>query len=116
MALSGEERHRTRSSPQGQLTFDWDLDGDGTFSETGAAAARGNETGISPTFNSAGVSGFTTRVITLRVTDNGSLSNTATSLVTITNVPPTANAGGPYSVSAGASVGLSGTGSDPSRS
>lgn len=33
------------------LTFLWDLDGDGTFGETGAKALRGDETGPAPTYN-----------------------------------------------------------------
>lgn len=32
------------AGPSDPLTFEWDLDGDGVFAETGAAAARGEET------------------------------------------------------------------------
>src|SRR3712207_7501064 len=37
--------------------YAWDLDGDGTFGETGVAAARGAETGPTPTFSAAGLAG-----------------------------------------------------------
>jgi Ca2+-binding RTX toxin-like protein len=52
---------------QDPLTFSWDLDGDGNFGETGAAAVRGDEVGASPTFNPAGLVG--TVNVTLRVND-----------------------------------------------
>ena len=35
--------------PEDTLTFQWDLDADGVFGETGAAGLRGDETGPSPT-------------------------------------------------------------------
>lgn len=39
--------------PNDNLTYAWDLDGDGLFGETGTDAARGDETGIAPTFSSS---------------------------------------------------------------
>ncbi len=41
------------------VTYAWDLDGDGVFGETGAAAGRGNETGSLPTFSAAGIANLT---------------------------------------------------------
>ena len=38
------------------FTFLWDLDGDGNYGETGADAARGDETGATPTFDATGFS------------------------------------------------------------
>ncbi|MEW5768420.1 MAG: PKD domain-containing protein, partial [bacterium] len=52
-------------------------------------------------------------LIVLKVTDDGGLSDTATAPVTINNVAPTANAGGPYLGMAGSPVSLSGSATDP---
>jgi hypothetical protein len=95
-------------------TYEWDLDGDGNFGETGAAATRGNETGQTPTFNAAGLNGPASFPISLRVTDDGGATDTDTSVsISITNVAPTADAGGPYTVNEGGTVALAGSGSDP---
>ena len=51
------------------LTYLWDLDGDGTFGETGPVAARGDEVGIHPIFSAAALSGPSHVVVTLRVSD-----------------------------------------------
>ena len=74
---------------------------------------RGAETGATPTFNAAGLSGPATVTVTLRVTDADNASTTNTTTVVITNVAPTANARGPYTVAEGSTVALNGTGSDP---
>ena len=54
------------------LTFQWDLDGDNVFGETGSAAGRGDEVGAKPTFLAAGLNGFAGSSVTvaLRVTDD----------------------------------------------
>ena len=39
------------------LTYEWDLDGDTIFGETGASAVRGDEVGITPAFSAAGLDG-----------------------------------------------------------
>jgi len=103
----------TGTDPVDNVTLAWDLDGDTTFGETGGAASRGNETGSSPTFSAAGVSGPATRTITLRATDSSGVSSTSTTTVIVTNAAPTASAGGPYTVAEGGATSLSGTGSDP---
>ena len=54
----------------GALTFEWDLDGDGIFGETGAAAGRGDETTANPTFSAAGLDGPGTFTVSLRVSDD----------------------------------------------
>jgi len=51
------------------LTYRWDLDGDANYGETGAAAARGDEMGIYPTFSAAGLSGPSSFGVALRVSD-----------------------------------------------
>src|SRR5207237_3047740 len=70
------------------LTSIWDLDGDGTFGETGALAARGDETGPSPVFNAAGLAAgpYTVR---LRVFDpRGAFSEVATTVNVATPAAP----------------------------
>ena len=53
----------------GALTYQWDLDGDGIFGETGAGTVRGDEPGIALTF-SATVLNESVRTVALMVTDN----------------------------------------------
>jgi hypothetical protein len=63
------------------LLYEWDLDGDGQFGETGAAASHGDETGINPTYSAAGLQGATPVTVTLKVTDNSGLSDTDTATI-----------------------------------
>src|SRR5262249_33179952 len=56
--------------------------------ETGAAAARGDESGVSPLFSATGLDGPGTYTVSLRVTNNAGLSSTATAMITIANAPP----------------------------
>jgi Ca2+-binding RTX toxin-like protein len=72
----------------GTLTYVWDLDGDGTFGETGPGAVRGDETGIVPAFLAAGLDGPASYDIWLRVTDDEGLSDTAYTSVNLLNSPP----------------------------
>ncbi len=69
--------------PNDTLTYSWDLDGDGIFGETGIAATRGTETGATPTFSSAGLTGPSTFAVSLKVTDSGNLSDTKSVNITI---------------------------------
>ena len=70
------------------LTYEWDLDGDGIFGETGSDAHQGDETGINPTFSAAGLDGPSSAAVALRVTDDGGLTDTAVATVDIANVAP----------------------------
>ncbi|MCG8512201.1 MAG: hypothetical protein MI741_23535, partial [Rhodospirillales bacterium] len=72
----------------GSLLFEWDLDGDGNFGETGTAASHGDELGINPIFDATAIDGPDTLTIDLRVTDDGGLTSTASTTVTINNVAP----------------------------
>jgi predicted extracellular nuclease len=72
------------------LTYEWDLDGDGTFEAAGQ----------NPTFSAAALDGPTTRPVTLRVSD-GELTVNAAATVTVVNVAPTATLHAPPSASAG---------------
>jgi Beta-propeller repeat/FG-GAP-like repeat len=76
--------------PANSLNFTWDLDADGIFGETGAAALHGDETGATPIFSAAGLDGPGSISVTVRVTDLGGLTDEATVAVNITNVGPTA--------------------------
>ena len=63
------------------LTYAWDLDGDGVYGELGTAAARGNETGVNPTFSAVGMNSVGPITVSLNVTDNGGLTSTMTATV-----------------------------------
>jgi len=68
------------------VAYEWDLDGDGNYGETGAAAARGDELGVAPTFSAwlAGPGAWTVR---LRVRDNNGLESvTRDSMVTVNDI------------------------------
>lgn len=85
----------------GLLTFAWDLDGDGQFDD--AAAAMASYSWAEPgTYTAA-----------LRVTDAGGLSSIDTVQVTVSNLPPVADAGPDQTVAEGGTVTLNGNGSDP---
>ena len=84
------------------LAFAWDLDEDGQYDDA---------TGIGPTFSAAGLDGPTTRIVGLRVTDDEGASDDTSVVVMVTNALPEADAGGPYTVAEGSSIGLVATGS-----
>jgi hypothetical protein len=65
------------TDPEGDpLTLIWDLDGDGTFGETGAGATRGDEVGASPTFVANGLVNGNSVQVTLRAIDsNGAFAD-----------------------------------------
>ncbi len=85
------------------LTYEWDLDGDGIFGETGENAEHGDETGIAPTFLAGDLEGPGSVEVSLRVIDNGMGIDTATATIYV-NALPTADAGGPYEVVQGGTV------------
>jgi ELWxxDGT repeat protein len=70
------------AKPNEALTFAWDLDGDGRFGETGADAARGDETGPTPVFSTRDLpTGSYT--VTVRVTNSAGVSSTADATINI---------------------------------
>ncbi|HEX9269742.1 MAG TPA: PKD domain-containing protein [Candidatus Limnocylindria bacterium] len=90
----------------GALSYAWDLDGDGTFETPGQNV----------TFSAAGLDGPASPAITVRVTDDGGLTGSATATVHIANVAPTVTITGPAAGSfypVGTPVSFSGTFSDP---
>jgi parallel beta-helix repeat protein len=68
------------------LSYAWDLDGDGVYGETGAAAARGDETGMKPVFSAEGLDNAGTFTVSLRVTDAGGLTATSTATVAVADI------------------------------
>jgi len=98
----------TATDPENEaLTYEWDLDGDGTY-ETPSPDG-------SATFSAASLDGPHTRTVGVRVTDPGGLEAAATATVNILNVRPTATfAISPSTVYVGEAATVSFTGpSDP---
>jgi len=83
-------------------TYEWDLDNDGQYDDA---------TGVTTTFNSTDDGVFTVGV---KVTDDDGAFDTAPATVTVNNVAPTADAGGPYTTDEGVDVTVTAAGSsDP---
>jgi hypothetical protein len=57
------------------VAYEWDLDGDGIFGESGPAAGRGDETGPSPLFSATDLNADSTWTVALRVKDNNHAAN-----------------------------------------
>ncbi|MCA9064391.1 MAG: hypothetical protein KDA96_15075, partial [Planctomycetaceae bacterium] len=90
VALSGV----LSSDPGGDIaTYEWDLDGDGIYGETGAAALRGDEAGVSVVFSAAALDGPSDVTVSLKVTDEQGASNIDTVILSIDNVAPAFEAG-----------------------
>jgi hypothetical protein len=89
--------------PDGTIVlYEWDLDGDGQYDD-----AVGETSPLSTPSDG-------TLPIGLRVTDDDGDVDTAQAAVTVNNVAPTANAGGPYTTEEGVNVTLDGSAStDP---
>lgn len=85
------------------LTFEWDLDNNGSFETAGA----------SPVFSAAGLDGPSVHTVHLRVTDGDGGSHTVTTTVTVNNVAPTVNPGGPYVTFDDMPITLAGSATDP---
>lgn len=100
-----------------QLTFSWDLDGDGVFGETGANASRGDEVGATPGFSAVALDGFDGApaiIVQLRVLDSGNITVQTQSTVTLSNAQPTASITGPTSVVENQSFSVQFSATDPS--
>ncbi|MFK8114585.1 MAG: CARDB domain-containing protein, partial [Rubripirellula sp.] len=69
--------------PGDVLTFQWDLDGDGVFGETGSGASLGDETGVAPTFDAGTLDGPTSVQVALQFTDSFGESSTDTTTVNV---------------------------------
>lgn len=84
------------------LTYKWDIDNDGAIDSTKSVP------GISLTLVDAG-----TRVVKVTVDDGKGGTAAASTVVSVTNVAPTVNAGSNATLSGGATLDLSATFSDP---
>jgi PKD repeat protein len=84
------------------LSYAWDLDGDGQFDDA---------TGVTTSFSTPDDGPYD---VAVQVTDDDGDSSTAAVTVSVTNVAPTADAGGPYATDEGVDVILTAAGStDP---
>jgi PKD repeat protein len=88
--------------PADVLTYSWDLDGDGEYDDATGAT-------VDYTFPDNG-----TYTVGVSVTDDDGGSATGTATVTVNNVPPVADADGPYEGTAGEPIQLQGAGADVS--
>ncbi len=94
----------------GELNYEWDFDatidsnGDGNFTNDA------DGTGPTPTHVYYDDGNYT---VTLKVTDGAGLWDTDSCIITVLNLPPTADAGGPYSSFEGTPVQLVGNHTDP---
>ncbi len=98
--------------PAADLTYVWDLDGDGVFGE--ASTAAGDERGPTPLYL-APLDGPASPTVRVRVTNAANESSVASAVVAVTNVPPVV---APLVLSAatvapGGSITVSGTFTDP---
>jgi len=109
----GLDASNTYDPGGGPITYEWDLDGDGIFGETGTAAARGNETGVSPTFQAIGVDGPGSIAVVLRATGYGGVVDMDRVWVNVYNTAPTIQISGNATVAEGAAYVLSLSASDP---
>ena len=94
----------SRSTDPGDdiVLYEWDFDGDGQYDDA---------TGMTPGFHAGNDGQYPVR---LRVTDDQLVRSTSSATVTVTNLPPTARAGGPYVGSEGSTLTLDATtSSDP---
>jgi uncharacterized repeat protein (TIGR01451 family) len=82
--------------------YEWDWDYDGDY----------DESTTSPTITHTWSDDYSS-MVRLRVTDNGGATATDIAAVTVNNVAPTAEAGGPYSGREGLAITLSGSATDP---
>ena len=69
------------------LILRWDLDGDGNFGETGAAAGNGDEIGSNPMFDAGGLFGPDTVTIQLEASDPDNRRSIASCEVVIVDLP-----------------------------
>jgi hypothetical protein len=68
------------------LGYNWDLDGDGVFGESGSSAKRGNEQGKTVHFNAAGLAGNSQKTVHVRVTD-GPIFSVGNAIIHVESAP-----------------------------
>ena len=88
------------------VSYEWDLDGDGIFSDAAGA------TPLVPAIRMVGLATDQPLPVQLRVTDSFGMTDVAdTQLTIVRNHPPTADPNGPYTVAEGTQLRLDATGS-----
>ena len=94
------------NDPDGSIvSYEWDFDNDGQYDDA---------IGASPTFSAAGLDGPIEINVSLKAIDDDGASTTDTATIKVTNLPPIADPGGPYTILEGGSLLLNGSGSsDP---
>lgn len=93
--------------PDGKIVkYEWDFNYNGS-------AFNVDATGPNPTTRYP--DGPATIIVALRVTDDRGASRLATTRVTVENVAPTADAGGPYTGVAGSPIEMAGSATDPGK-
>ncbi len=97
----------------GPLVFEWDLDADGIFGESGTDAAHGDEVGATPTFFANDLDDPTIWNVTLRVTDEGGLTSESSATIDVTNVAPSVDLGADQTGTEGTVVAFSAGVFDP---
>ncbi|MBP8251133.1 MAG: ExeM/NucH family extracellular endonuclease [Herpetosiphon sp.] len=90
----------------GDLAYAWDLDNNASYETSGQDVE----------FSAVGLTGPSTALVSLRVTDNTNLSAYDSTMITIENVAPSVDAGSGYTVNEGSSITLTANGSDPGHS
>ncbi len=100
---------------QSTLVYEWDLDGDGIFGETGDTAAQGDENVQNPVFSAEGINGPATWTVFLRSTDDGGATSTVSqAAIEIGNAAPIVAAdNASVTVTEGTTAENTGTYSDP---
>jgi len=83
------------------VTYEWDCEGDGIYEFSSF-----NANDVTCTYSATG-----TYTLQLQVTDDDGLIDTDTAVVTLANILPVADAGGPYTGTEASPVALDGTGS-----
>jgi Tol biopolymer transport system component len=94
VTLSGAGSTDAEDSSE-DLTYEWDLDGDGVYGETGSDALCGDELGREVTFRANGLDGPDSVTVSLRVVDSGSLDAIDEVTIEVTNTAPTGSISGP---------------------
>ena len=89
------------NQPAHTLTYQWDLDADGTFGETGPDATQGDEVGMAPTYSAVGLDGPDSVTVLLRVTDAQGLTDEDATSINLDNADPTIALSGAGSVDEG---------------
>ena len=101
------EVNASGSDPEGKvLTYEWDLDGDGSFEAAGQ----------NPTFSAVDLDGPSGHTVRLRVTDPEGLSASDEAAVNVGNVAPgISRISGPLEALTGKTISFTGEATDPSK-